>query len=406
MITTAVPLAAAIAVVAYALATHASPLSATLLALPLAALAAVPRGWWTTRSGVLVIALAIISGTTLPWLQGLGLERKYQAHAVWWGVLLHGWCGAGVLLMVAALAGRLGKMVSRRCAAVHFLGGVVSALAGVAGVLACAPLTMLYVPHITAEDAAIVRAVSRSEDLAVAGADGIRLAARWYEPLGVAEPVGVVVFTHGFGGWKEGFKNHLKLFTASGWAVMAYDLRGHGRSSPAAVTFGKREQEDLIAVWRAARDRARGKPMVAYGVSLGTSVVLLAGDRLEGARGVILDSPFADLADMAMVQLPKPLAIIAGAWAAGGVGLHASDVRPVASPVLAHGPPLLIGWIADDRSIPAQQSEQVARASPRAITLVMPHGDHLDTATWLPWRRAVISFLGAIAPGPEYDGSP
>jgi len=378
------------------------PLSVALLAGPLLAMAVIVHGLGIATA-LTVLACGAALGLALPWLQGRALARRYRGHAVSWSVALRGWCCSGVVLACPAsylLLERLSPVL------VHPWPHALPCLAAQAAalVLVLPPLSNLYVQQITAADAPKVLAHATTSDLVLHGYDGVRLNARYYRPRCVAVPHGLVVFTHGFGGWKEGFLNHLTLCTRSGWAVLAYDLRGHGISQPAVVSFGGREQDDLVALWGEAKRLAAGAPLVAYGVSMGAAVVTLAGDRLPGCAGLVIESPFGDLARLMRRQLAAPIA-----W--GGrtlgrlAGLALARVVPVAAPVLHAGPPLLIGWIDDDRTIPSAESASVAARAPRARTLVMAHGEHLDTITWMPWRRAVIGFLAELAPATGYDGS-
>ena len=376
-------------------------LSAALLAAPLMSMAVLSAA---LRPGLAaqVIAGGLLLGLLLPWLQGLALARRYHGHAVWWSVALRGWCCSGVVLACPGsylLLARLAPgLVHPWTHAAPWL-----ALQAAVVLLVLPPLANLYVQQITAADAPQVLAHAITSDLVLHGYDGVRLQARYYRPRCVAQPRGLVVFTHGFGGWKEGFLNHLTLCTRSGWAVLAYDLRGHGRSQPGAVSFGGREQEDLVALWSQAQRLAAGAPVVAYGVSMGAVVVLLAGNRLAGCAGLVVESPFGDLARLMRHALPGPISWC-GRTLGRCAGLALTRIVPQAAPVLASGPPLLIGWIADDQTIPAAESASVAAQAPRARTLVMAHGEHLDTITWLPWRQAVIGLLAEFAPRTGYDG--
>ena len=380
----------------------ATPLSAVLIATPLFAGAALPAGWWRGWGGRLAVFMALPAAGALLVLQALPLLRAYPSALVPAPNLLHGWCLAGLLLLGGAGAWRAARLRGRWPVRVA---GALAGLALALVVLALlGPLAQLYRPHLSARDADKVLALATTSELEIAGADGVRLAARFYVPrTPPADGVpfrGVVLFTHGVGGWKEGFLNHHWLFLHAGWAVLSYDLRGHGRSSPAAVTYGAHEAADLAAVWRCAQGLAAGRPMVAYGASMGAAITLDAAADLPGCRGLIIESPFADLGAMLRAGLAQPLLGLARrlAWASGW---DADAQRPVALPILARGPPLLLGWIADDTTIPAAESAAVAAACARARTVVMAHGAHLDLIIDEPWRAAVSGFLGS----PEVRGS-
>jgi pimeloyl-ACP methyl ester carboxylesterase len=320
---------------------------------------------------------------------GLPLCLAYRAWPVWWGALLHGWCAGGIAAVGLTCALRCWPPGSgwRRLGAAAALMGVV--------VLLALPLMGLYVPHLTSGDAPRVVMLSERRDLAITLRDGCVLDARFYRPRSGALQ-GVVVFTHGVGGWKEAWRHHLGLFLEADWAVLAYDLRGHGRSSPGAVTYGWREVDDLAEVWEVARGLAPQRPLASYGVSMGTGIAVLAAGRLADCRALILESPFADYGAMAERRLPWPVRAPAMAVARLGVGMDVAALRP-----LAVRPPAdmrcLFGWIAEDRVVPADQSAALAAAL-GAQTLVQEHGRHLDLIEHEPWRELVRRTLSGIRP--------
>ncbi len=99
-------------------------------------------------------------------------------------------------------------------------------------------------------------------------ADGLRLAARWWQPRGAASRGEAVVIVHGFCGTKDAPDVVLVALrqAAAGRRVLAFDLRGHGRSE-GATTLGFLERLDVDAAVRAAR--ADDDVVVVVGSSMG-----------------------------------------------------------------------------------------------------------------------------------------
>lgn len=99
-------------------------------------------------------------------------------------------------------------------------------------------------------------------------ADGLRLAARWWQPRGAASRGEAVVLVHGFCGTKDAPDVVLVALrqAAAGRRVLAFDLRGHGRSE-GATTLGFLERLDVDAAVRAAR--ADDDVVVVVGSSMG-----------------------------------------------------------------------------------------------------------------------------------------
>jgi alpha-beta hydrolase superfamily lysophospholipase len=100
--------------------------------------------------------------------------------------------------------------------------------------------------------------------------DGVRL-------VGVAHhadaPVGSVVLAHGFtaSSTHADVEALVRSLVASGYDVVAYDARGHGRSE-GRCTLGDLERHDVAAAIRAT-DPASG-PVLLVGISMGAIAVL------------------------------------------------------------------------------------------------------------------------------------
>jgi pimeloyl-ACP methyl ester carboxylesterase len=123
-------------------------------------------------------------------------------------------------------------------------------------------------------------------------ADGVRLSARWWEPVSANGDAVVVV--HGFAARKDqpAVEQVARHLVASGHAVLTYDSRGHGESG-GLCTLGELERLDVAAAVGAAADHA--DRVVVVGTSLGGVAVLnymAAGageiDDGAGARGAVV----------------------------------------------------------------------------------------------------------------------
>ena len=115
--------------------------------------------------------------------------------------------------------------------------------------------------------------------------DGTPLAA-----VRIAGPPGApvsIVLVHGFSNWSRSRELHQVANELSGWAhVVAFDLRGHGRSGGRS-TLGVKEPWDVAAAVTAALAFAPDTPVVALGISLGGASALMAAGRGSPVAGVI-----------------------------------------------------------------------------------------------------------------------
>ncbi|HKA84878.1 MAG TPA: alpha/beta hydrolase [Acidimicrobiales bacterium] len=134
-------------------------------------------------------------------------------------------------------------------------------------------------------------------------ADGVRLAAGWWEPASATGDAVVVV--HGFAARKDqpAVVDMARHLAAAGHAVLTYDSRGHGESG-GLCTLGELERHDVdAAVTEAA---AHADRVVVVGTSMGGVAVLnhmasAAGELANGAgaRGAVV------VATPARWQIPR-----------------------------------------------------------------------------------------------------
>lgn len=133
-----------------------------------------------------------------------------------------------------------------------------------------------------------------SEPCPIAARDGTRLAAWRWAPEGSCR--GCVVIVHGFSEHGRRYEHVARALTRDGWAVLALDQRGHGRSPGARGVL--RAFPTLVAdvgsAVEVARDElAGGGPVVLLAHSLGGLVGLRAVQSGEASvDALILSAPW------------------------------------------------------------------------------------------------------------------
>jgi alpha-beta hydrolase superfamily lysophospholipase len=113
-------------------------------------------------------------------------------------------------------------------------------------------------------------------------------------------PAGVVVITHGYAEHCGRYHEVAHVLVDAGWAVLAYDVRGHGKSPGERGYIDRFETylNDLAAMQAAATKLApEGAPMVLLGHSHGSLITLraLAGEQPPNVRAAIVSSPYLAL---------------------------------------------------------------------------------------------------------------
>jgi uncharacterized protein len=138
------------------------------------------------------------------------------------------------------------------------------------------------------------------EDAWFSAADGTRLHG-WY--CAAENPRAQVLFAHGNAGNVTHRWRLLRMLSQQlGVSVLAFDHRGYGRSEGAPSEAGILADARAGRQWLAERAGIAESDVVLYGRSLGGGVVVdLAAD---GARGLILESTFTSLPDVARLKLP------------------------------------------------------------------------------------------------------
>jgi fermentation-respiration switch protein FrsA (DUF1100 family) len=139
------------------------------------------------------------------------------------------------------------------------------------------------------------------EDAWFESADGVRLHG-WYLPHD--DPRAVVLFCHGNGGNITHRAEMLRiLHDGAGVAVLAFDYRGYGRSEGKPSEAGVLADARAARQWLARRAGVQQADVVLMGRSLGGAVAVdLAAS--DGARGLVVESSFNSLPDVAAYHYP------------------------------------------------------------------------------------------------------
>lgn len=123
--------------------------------------------------------------------------------------------------------------------------------------------------------------------------DGLEIFAQGWEPE-AREVKAVICLVHGLGEHSSRYAHVAEAFGKNGYAMLGFDLRGHGRSAGPRGHFPSAESvmRDIDQLFEEARKRYPGLPLILYGHSLGGILVLhYALQRKPDVKGVIATSP-------------------------------------------------------------------------------------------------------------------
>ena len=122
--------------------------------------------------------------------------------------------------------------------------------------------------------------------------DGLDLFAQAWEP-DVVLPRAVVCLVHGLGEHSSRYAHVAEAFSKEGYILLAFDLRGHGRSGGLRGHISSAEDflQDIDQLLAQAKTRYPDLPIILYGHSLGGILVLNYGlKRKPNIKGVIATS--------------------------------------------------------------------------------------------------------------------
>lgn len=197
-----------------------------------------------------------------------------------------------------------------------------------------------------------------------------------------------LVITHGLGAHSENFLPFL-LPLLQDYPIngLIFDFRAHGRSDGHTSSFGYHEQKDLEAAlaWLTEHEPQAVENLIFYGFSMGTAAMAAVAADTPTTRGVIVDSGFARLTDVAWA-MAQQLPPVIGHYiyytglpltsAMASAPLHriepVRDIERLEVPVrVLHG--------AADAMIPPEQGRELLERS-RGTGRVIPGAGHTGLA--------------------------
>jgi fermentation-respiration switch protein FrsA (DUF1100 family) len=195
--------------------------------------------------------------------------------------------------------------------------------------------------------------------------DGLRIHG-WY--LKQDTPQAVILYAHGNAG-NITHRAHLAVHLQQRFnvSVLLFDYRGYGRSEGVPTIDGLHLDARAARDYLAQREQIQSRDVVLMGRSLGGAIMVeLAAE--DGARGLVLESAFSSLRDVAGSHYPKFL-----------VNLLVADRLDSHSSIARFDGPLLISHGTADQTIPFVQGRKLFDAAKEPKTFVqIANADHND----------------------------
>ena len=234
----------------------------------------------------------------------------------------------------------------------------------------------------------------------LAAGDGVPIEGSFWAAARSDAPA--VLLLHGIDGSRMQMIRHARWLNGLGYAVLAIDFRGHGRSGAAARSFGLHEARDAAAAVAFLRSGARRRPVGIIGISLGGAAALLGEEGPLPVQAMVLQAVYPDL----RTAIANRIARIAGRpIAAIGEPMlsYQSLLRYGVSPALiaprdrigrVRAPVLIIGGTAD-RSTTIADSRALYGAAPNPKALWLIDGADHDAVSFL-WSEEYRSRIRTL----------
>jgi acylglycerol lipase len=163
------------------------------------------------------------------------------------------------------------------------------ALTGLTAVTAPFDIELGVTPDAPENDEELDSVTLEHGEASVRGAHGTTLYAQWWRPCG--PPRGAVAVVHGLKDHSARYGVFAERLVARGFAVHAFDLRGHARSEGPRAWVDSFDDyvEDLDAFVRCVRGREGTAPLFVYGHGMGGAIAALwALERRRMFSGLVL----------------------------------------------------------------------------------------------------------------------
>lgn len=197
----------------------------------------------------------------------------------------------------------------------------------------------------------------------------------------------VLLYLHGARWNVAGSANRIRRMQSLGFAVLAIDYRGFGRSSPGLPSEAT-AAEDARAAWDWLAHQHPSRSRYLYGHSLGGAIAIDLAQQVDDEQGTIVEGTFTSIPDVVRGFKWGWLPV------SGLITQRFESVHKV-----AHiGSPLLVVHGSDDRLIPPALGRELYDAAPEPKRFVLVQGGthHNTSAVGLQQYRTALAELFAL----------
>ncbi len=180
-----------------------------------------------------------------------------------------------------------------------------------------------------------------------------------------------------------------ELFLESGWNIVLYDQRAHGKNTAKTVTFGYLESLDLDQVVDFTKAKTDNNAVGVLGQSMGASTIayyLGSDEAKENLSFAVIDSPYSGMYDEISWEISKGkvpivasgLTSLGSAFCKALYGYSFKDVD-IIERIKNNNTPTLLLHSKDDQKCPYYMAEDIFKAIPhdQKAFITYENSDHL-----------------------------
>jgi len=242
----------------------------------------------------------------------------------------------------------------------------------------------------------------RPEHIIFSSADGLKLSGVYMHGKNGA----TIVLLHGYGRSKEQMFPQASFLNRAGFNILMFDFRASGESEGKYITFGQKEQLDLVGAIEYLKKRSdvNMERIGLLGFSMGGAVALMKSGEIPEIRAIIINSTYARFKSVIWQNFQRffkgipffPLGHFVLWIIKFRTGIHYLRINPVRYLRGLHERPLMVIHGAHDRRVPLEDAMEFQKKAPwiKEFWLVRD-ADHDDvySITKHEYEEKVISFF-------------
>jgi fermentation-respiration switch protein FrsA (DUF1100 family) len=240
------------------------------------------------------------------------------------------------------------------------------------------------------------------QDATLTTADGVAISG-WYIPG--SRPEGIVL-VHGIHANRAYLIPQALILADAGYHLLLIDLRGHGKSDGALLTYGYNEALDVEAAVDYLLARPEVDQVAVLGHSLGAAAAVRAVATDERIKGLVIQSSYSSLSQAVEDSFEnyslfprRPFAPLIIRLAEYRTGVKLGQIDSAHDLAAMSPRPVLIIHSADDNLFPLHHAQQLYEAAqePKVLWVVygLPHINPI-TGNEMEYEARIIDFFESV----------